>query len=133
MTPTIVTTWGAAQTVQEGGPPAFVTIALVWTACDPYAVKATIRSQSRVVVWAWSRDLLTEGLTRATGAGDVRVEPVDRYVSIHLRTPCGTARLLLSGEFLKTFLDRTYAITPAGTEYDGVDCETELREFLEAA
>ena len=43
---------------------------------DPYAVHATFHTGGgETVDWVFARDLLSEGLLRPSGAGDVRVWP----------------------------------------------------------
>ncbi|MFE9534432.1 SsgA family sporulation/cell division regulator [Streptomyces sp. NPDC006691] len=104
---------------------------LVYEVDDPFAVRLRFELHEDVAVtWAIERDLLSHGLTREVGDGDVRVSPrtVDgrREARIEL-AGCG-----LDGEWgsavfsawepvLRDFLDRTYELVPPGQETVDVD------------
>jgi hypothetical protein len=108
---------------------------LQYCPADPYAVRATFRlSGGRTVEWFLARELLTEGLRRPAGLGDVRVQPVPRHgrhmVRLVLMTPAGRAELMLAGPIVAYFLERTEAVVPPGTERDHLDLEAQLSQLL---
>jgi hypothetical protein len=60
-------------------PPVPVQVEMRYDTRDPYAVQAAFRTgRAGWVEWVFSRDLLTEGLITAAGAGDVRIRPSRR-------------------------------------------------------
>ncbi|MFJ3421907.1 SsgA family sporulation/cell division regulator [Streptomyces sp. NPDC086082] len=92
---------------------------------DPYAIEASFYSDGpgEPVTWTFARDLLTEGLDRRTGEGDVVVwsSPEDipnceRRTFIRLSSPEGTALLSTSRSRLMEYLDRTCRLCARGTE-----------------
>ncbi|MEU2950850.1 SsgA family sporulation/cell division regulator [Streptomyces xanthochromogenes] len=111
---------------------------LVYETDDPFAVRVRFELQEDVsVTWTIERDLLSQGLAREVGDGDVRVSPqaVDgrREARIEL-AGCG-----LDGEWgravfsawepaLRDFLDRTYELVPPGEE--AVDVDAFLSQIL---
>lgn len=112
---------------------------LRYDAADPYAVEALFDTGAESPVrWVFARDLLAEGLTRATGEGDVVVRPaVDEQgaaaVHLVLASPDGRAMLEASAEDLRGFLSDTYAVIPRGRESDNVDVDAALLSLLGTA
>lgn len=106
-----------------------LTAELCYDATDPYAVDTVFRTgDPRGVRWVFARDLLSDGLCRATGEGDVRVWPrIDddgtTTVLIELRSPDGQALLEAPADGLAGFLQSTYAIVPRGAESARVDLD----------
>ena len=71
---------------------------LHYDSADPFAVQATFRTgKGEGVCWVFARDLLTLGVHRPTGDGDVRVWPSSaggrEVVYIGLNSPDGEALL----------------------------------------
>lgn len=108
---------------------------------DPYAVHvvfhAGIEDPAADVSWAFSRDLLAEGMLRPSGIGDVRVWPwegsnVDS-VALALSSPDGQALFEASRVIVEGFLERTYREVPLGTEPLHMDVEASLAGLLGAS
>ncbi|MFS8101847.1 SsgA family sporulation/cell division regulator [Lentzea alba] len=103
--------------VRPDGNTAPVETELLYQADDPFAVTMRFHAGGGVATWIMGRDLLAEGMTKATGIGDVRLRPhasrtlmleliSDRHVTV-FRLPTGT---------LRKFLDATYRLVPPGAE-----------------
>jgi hypothetical protein len=102
---------------------------------DPIGITLTIRSgDSRSVAWTFARQLLSDGLREAAGAGDVRVAPTlhdgHRRVAVVLSSPTGHAELDLPRDRVETFLHQTYAAVPTTMEADLIDWEAEFDPLL---
>lgn len=98
---------------------------------DPYAVHVGFRTGGEdIVEWTFARQLLTEGVHRAVGEGDVRVWPATgsagEIVCLSLSSPSGQALFEVPLAGLVDFLTRTYACVPLGAESDYVDLDAEL-------
>ncbi|WP_232247204.1 SsgA family sporulation/cell division regulator [Kitasatospora azatica] len=124
-------------TVHVIGPdevPAPLPSALYYDIADPYAVRLSLGAPSaQPVDWVFARSLLTEGLRRPTGSGDVLVipRPASRrdFVRIVLRSPEGTAMVDIDESALAAFLRRTLSLVPAGTESLHLDLDRVLAEL----
>lgn len=105
---------------------------------DPYAVRVAFFAgestrDGDVVEWTFARQLLTDGVTRAVGEGDVQVWPAHgggRAVCLALSSPSGAATFEVPLGRLVEFLTRTYAAVPTGSESDFVDLDAELALLL---
>lgn len=101
---------------------------------DPYAMTVEFRTSEEPVVWTFARQLLTEGVTRMVGDGDVKVWPSrdggERLVCIALSSPSGRALFEAPLGDVVTFLTRTYELVPTGTEGDHLDLDSELALLL---
>ncbi|AHI00995.1 hypothetical protein KALB_7637 [Kutzneria albida DSM 43870] len=97
---------------------------------DPYAVVASFRpGRDDCVEWAFSRDLLADGLIGDAGDGDIRIRPSVsdvEMVVIELRSPSGQALFEAPAEALADFLDETYEVVMPGNENLWVDIDAEL-------
>ncbi|WP_020573644.1 SsgA family sporulation/cell division regulator [Actinopolymorpha alba] len=106
-----------------------LTAELRYDAADPYAVDAVFHTgEPRGVRWVFARDLLSEGLFRPSGDGDVHVSPLvdesgQAIVLIELRSPDGEAVLHAPADGLAAFLQSTYAIIAPGQESSHVDLD----------
>lgn len=112
-----------------------LTAELRYDATDPYAVDAVFQTgEPRGVRWVFARDLLSAGLCRPTGDGDVRVWPRvndgQSSVLIELRSPDGQALLEAPAEGLAAFLQSTYVIVPPGTESSCIDLDVLVNGLL---
>ncbi|RCV51043.1 SsgA family sporulation/cell division regulator [Marinitenerispora sediminis] len=108
---------------------------LDYTADDPYAIKVAFHvGEDEPVEWIFARELLTVGIVRSVGEGDVRVWPSkesgERMINIALSSPFGQAQFDASISPLAEFLHRTYEIVPAGEEADFVDLDAEIEQHL---
>jgi len=102
---------------------------------DPYAVHVGFRTGAEdVVEWTFARQLLTDGVTRAVGEGDVQVWPSHPagapVVCLSLSSPSGRALFEVPLAELVQFLSSTYAAVPTGAESDFVDVDAELALLL---
>ena len=93
---------------------------------DPWAVEIAFGRPGEEVRWLVARDLLLVGRTDPVGEGDVLVSPSidDRgraAVILELCSPSGRLIAQVSTRELTTFLDRTIASVPPGTEEVDLD------------
>lgn len=108
---------------------------LDYSADDPYAIRVAFHvGNDEPVEWIFARELLTVGIVRMVGHGDVRVWPAEssgeRILNLSLSSPFGRAHFEAPLTPLTDFLDRTYEIVPAGREADFIDIEAELDDLL---
>lgn len=108
---------------------------LDYSADDPYAIRVAFHvGNDEPVEWIFARELLTVGIVRMVGHGDVRVWPAEssgeQIVNLSLSSPFGRAHFEAPLTPLTDFLDRTYAIVPAGREPEFIDIEAELDDLL---
>ena len=115
-------------------PPVPVQVEMRYDTRDPYAVQAAFRTgRAGWVEWVFSRDLLTDGLLGAAGAGDVRIRPADgdpESVEIELSSPSGHATFRAASGEVSEFLARTHEIVAPGSEDDWLDLEHALGLLL---
>jgi len=102
---------------------------------DPYAVHVGFRTGvEEVVEWTFARQLLTDGVTRKVGDGDVQVWPdydgASAVVCLSLSSPSGRALFEVPLAELVEFLSATYTAVPTGSESDFVDLDAELALLL---
>ena len=112
-------------------------VQLAYDPADPFAVTLTFHLPGDPpVTWVFGRELLLDGITRATGEGDVRIEPVPgpdedfMDVCIRLCSPEGDALLRSPAVPLIAFLGRTDRVLPMGQEHTADDLERQLQEIL---
>lgn len=108
---------------------------LHYDSADPFAVHATFRTgKGEGVSWVFARDLLTLGVHRPTGDGDVRVWPSStggrEVVYIGLNSPDGEALLEAPSAAVIDFLGRSYAIVAHGKECDYLDVDGVIEALL---
>jgi hypothetical protein len=108
---------------------------LEYAADDPYAIRVAFHvGDDDPVEWIFARELLTVGVVRRVGDGDVQVWPADEVsdgaLNLSLSSPFGTAHFEAPLAPLTDFLNRTYAIVAAGRESDFIDIEAELDDLL---
>jgi hypothetical protein len=101
--------------------PSEVSVDLCYDTTDPYAVRAMFRvADDQQVSWVFARDLLSEGMTEASGDGDVRIWPTwhdgHEVVRIVLSSPDGEALLQTPCFALDEFLGASFALCPPGHE-----------------
>jgi hypothetical protein len=94
---------------------------------DPFAVQMRLSiGQSPAISWVFSRELLTDGLHRPAGIGDVQIYPVEDGIAIELRSGDTSATLLAYTPELQTFVDQIWELVPAGAELEHNDLDAEL-------
>ncbi|MFI7387878.1 SsgA family sporulation/cell division regulator [Streptomyces sp. NPDC049813] len=103
------------------GPERAVTVSLRYASADPLAVQlvfpAAVTLGGSDVTWEFARALLDEGLRLPSGAGDVHVWPCGRArTAVELHAPGGMAVVHFDTAALHRFLQRAYALVPAGEE-----------------
>ncbi|GAA1298645.1 SsgA family sporulation/cell division regulator [Planotetraspora silvatica] len=108
---------------------------LSYTAEDPYAIRMAFHvGNDEPVEWIFARELLTVGIVRRVGDGDVQVWPAradgERTLNISLTSPFGQALFEVPLAPLTEFLHRTYELVPAGRETDFMDLDEELINML---
>ncbi|MFB6878310.1 SsgA family sporulation/cell division regulator [Streptomyces sp. NPDC056323] len=120
-----------ATTVLAGvadDPPIPLPAELRYTAADPHAVCLSLGAPAASPVeWVFARSLLTDGLLRPTGCGDVVVVPQHHCrpdtVRVQLRTPRGAAVLDVAAHDVSVFLHLADALVPPGTEHRHIDLD----------
>lgn len=105
---------------------------------DPYAVSLTFHSASGDVEWVMSRTLLLQGLAAPAGDGDVRVYPsIDenaRAVAVlDFCSPDGRLVAQADTHTIQSFLTRTFAAVPVGTESRHLDLDALVTALLGSA
>ena len=108
---------------------------LHYDARDPYAVVVLFDTARGSVRWDFGRDLLRNGLSEATGDGDVHVwpclEPADRkVVVIELVSGDGCALVQAPLVDVSRFVDRITALVAPGTESDFLDVDAAIAALL---
>jgi hypothetical protein len=107
---------------------------------DPYAVHiAFCVGETEPVQWMVARDLLSTGMWRRAGVGDVTVWPSDgsaagspgSVLHIEISSPNGQAHFEAAVKEVSNFLHRTYQVVPAGEE--SVQFDAELTNLLRQA
>jgi hypothetical protein len=124
-------------TVSTGTGEADLDAELRYDPADPFAVSLAIGIDcGDPVVWTFARELLSAGVNRPSGEGDITVEPDmsegfagDRQLRITLATDC-MATMLAATDRVVEFLVETYAVVPTGAELDRVDFDAEIAALL---
>ncbi|GAA4811818.1 SsgA family sporulation/cell division regulator [Streptomyces ziwulingensis] len=101
---------------------------------DPYAVRLSLGAPAAgPVTWVFARDLLTEGLRRPAGTGDVLVFPrhgcLPGTMRIVLRSDADAALIEIAVQEVTGFLASTRALVPTGSESRYVDIESGLAQL----
>ncbi len=100
---------------------------LRYSAADPYAVRAAFRGSDTTVEWVFARELLLNGMSEATGVGDVHVWPTREgshdLILISLSSPDGRAVLQADAADLRRFLHATIAVVAVGKEEVHLDLD----------
>ncbi|MGW1281686.1 SsgA family sporulation/cell division regulator [Streptomyces tsukubensis] len=105
---------------------------------DPYAVRMTFPADATLegtdLAWAFARELLTAGLDRPAGDGDVRIRPYgyDRTV-VEFHAPEGVAVVHVRTAEVRRFLDRVQGVVPSGQESRYLDLDDDLVRLLRDA
>jgi hypothetical protein len=133
--PSTVTRELTVELVAPGDGGVSLPVVMHYDVADPYAVHATFRTgQGEGVSWVFARDLLTLGVHRPTGDGDVRVWPSwsagTEVVFIGLTSPDGEALLQAASGDLIDFLGQTYAVCQQGEERLHLDLDREIEALL---
>ncbi|MFG2138781.1 SsgA family sporulation/cell division regulator [Streptomyces sp. NPDC048650] len=98
-----------------------IPVQLDFDIADPFAVRFTFDLPGDMpVTWVFSRELLLDGLSRASGEGDVHIEPStgEHLGDVFINLQVGSERALFRAGAppLVAFLDRTDRLVPLGEE-----------------
>lgn len=102
---------------------------------DPFAVRMTFPAPATLegveVCWTFARELLSAGLHRPEGHGDVRVRPYgyDRTV-LEFHAPEGTAVVHVRTADVQRFLEASGELVPVGLEHLQLDLDSDLAALL---
>jgi hypothetical protein len=102
---------------------------------DPYAVCLSLGGTSTGTVdWVFARSLLSEGLRKPVGVGDVLVIPRRRHarpaVRVVVRSAAGAALLDIAASAVTAFLKQTDLVVPPGTEDRHIDMDRVVAELM---
>ncbi|MDT9689909.1 SsgA family sporulation/cell division regulator [Streptomyces sp. P9(2023)] len=103
---------------------------------DPFAVSMAFPPPATLegveVSWAFSRELLAQGVDGPAGLGDVRVRPYgyDRTV-VEFHAPEGVAVVHVRTSELRRFLQRSQHLVPTGREHQYLDWDEDLAQLLD--
>ncbi|HEY7597856.1 MAG TPA: SsgA family sporulation/cell division regulator [Actinophytocola sp.] len=106
-----------------------------YRADQPFTVIAAFQTErDRWVEWAFSRDLLVEGLRGPAGVGDVRLRPEYEgeltMLVVEIESPEGYAELELDHAGVRSFLAATEQIVAIGAESDHFDVDGLIDELI---
>jgi hypothetical protein len=128
--------------VVPGGPSLPVIASLRYETADPWAVRVAFQTGAQnedgsgdgIVEWMFARQLLTDGVAKTVGEGDVRVWPSiigrEHFVNLAMASPSGSALFEIARDSLVEFLQQTYLAVPTGLEDDVVDIDAEIAILL---
>ncbi|WP_406433429.1 SsgA family sporulation/cell division regulator [Streptomyces sp. NBC_01589] len=121
-----------AHIAVAGEPPVPLPAELRYDRSDPYAVCLSIGTTSMGTVdWVFARSLLSEGMSRPVGAGDVLVMPRHGHsVRIVVRSRAGAAVLDIAAAVVTAFLERASRVVPPGTEGLHIDLDRVVAELM---
>ncbi|MFE9445142.1 SsgA family sporulation/cell division regulator [Streptomyces sp. NPDC006602] len=115
-------------------PPISLPAELRYDRTDPYAVCLSLGGTSTGTVdWVFARSLLSEGLSRPAGVGDVLVIPPHRChrhsVRIVVRSAAGAAVLGIAASAVTAFLEKTAMVVSPGAEGCHLDLDRVVAEL----
>ena len=123
--------------VVPGGPSLPVIANLRYETADPWAVRVAFQTGGEgdgIVEWMFARQLLTDGVAKTVGEGDIRVWPSvigrEHFVNLAMASPSGSALFEIDRDALVEFLQQTYLAVPTGAEEDVVDIDAEIAILL---
>lgn len=133
----------AAITVDDragGGRGRLTILHLGWRRRDPLAVDLHLTAQPDHPAlprgrWVVLRDFLRYGLEEPTGDGDVRIRPdgLGEQLDLELRRSGRVIRICVPRSAVRTFLDETERVVPAGEERPEAAIEELLRRLLRSS
>ena len=123
--------------VVPGGPSLPVLANLRYDVIDPWAVRVAFQTGGEgdgIVEWMFARQLLTDGVAKTVGEGDIRVWPSvigrEHFVNLAMASPSGSALFEIDRDALVEFLQQTYLAVPTGAEEEVVDIDAEIAILL---
>ena len=116
-------------------PPISLPAELRYDRTDPYAVCLSLGATSTGTVdWVFARSLLSQGLRKPVGIGDVLVIPQHRchrsLVRVVVRSRAGAALLDIAASAVTAFLKHTDLVVPPGTEDLHIDMDRVVTELM---
>jgi hypothetical protein len=106
------------------GAAGLITVAFRFNPSDPFAV--SVFFEGTRAEWFFSRALLTEGLLKYAGRGDVEVFPRDGSLHFRFTSPGGEIHWVTNLADVDTFLTNTYLVVPQNGEVVDWDSETRM-------
>ncbi|MBU3870932.1 SsgA family sporulation/cell division regulator [Streptomyces sp. 4503] len=105
---------------------------------DPFAVRVSFPPSASLdgsaVEWTFGRELLSAGLRGPAGSGDVQMWPCGpRRTVLEFHAPEGMAMVQFDTADLRSFLGRSFAIVPEGSEAGELDLDQGLASLLRDA
>jgi hypothetical protein len=101
---------------------------------DPLAVTLAIGTECpSPVVWVFARDLLSAGVNKPSGEGDITVEPAEGPESPQIRITLATdclATMTADRNKILEFLVASFTAVPSGCEMDRIDLDAEIASLL---
>ncbi|WP_156727842.1 SsgA family sporulation/cell division regulator [Streptomyces apocyni] len=113
-----------------------IPVEMRYETADPYAVRLTFHLPGDApVTWAFSRELLVDGINEPCGDGDVHIAPdgSEPLTDAVIRLQVGADQALFRSGIapLIAFLDRTDKVVPLGQERLLADFERHLDDALD--
>jgi hypothetical protein len=132
---TSVTHAVVVRVVVTDEPPVPLPAELRYDRTDPYAVRLSLGgTPTGTVDWVFARSLLSEGLNRPAGVGDVLVIPPHHChrhsVRIVVRSAAGAALLDIAASAVTAFLARSAIVVPPGAEGVHIDLDRVVAELM---
>lgn len=128
------TTLTARLLLPDAGDGVLVQATFSYDSTDPVTINVHFHTNlDEPVIWVFGRELLLSGVDQRAGEGDVAVWPARDGLDLHLSlsSPFGAAEFTFDMGDIVAFLDKTFELVPAGTEFDAVDLDAELSKLLE--
>ncbi len=121
----------SGRVLSPGSGPVAAGIHLRYDSVDPYAVVMEVRLPGdQPIPWTFGRELLDDGLSGTSGAGDVTVAPCPQappfLLHVTLRDDVSEAVLELGTASIKEFLRLTYELVPPGSESSFLPVEDDV-------
>jgi hypothetical protein len=123
--------------VVPGGPSLPVLANLRYETADPWAVRVAFQTGGEgdgIVEWMFARQLLTDGVAKTVGEGDIRVWPSvigrEHFVNLAMASPSGSALFEIDRDALVEFLQQTYLAVPRGAEEEVIYIDAEIAILL---
>lgn len=127
-----------AMTLLTTDPVVVLPAELYYSTSDPLAVRVSFDLESgERVDWTLSRDVLQASLTAEAGGGDAFVAPAvnefdEHVLRFSLRSPEGVALLECDAGLVRSFLEDTFRLIPAGFESQWLNIDAVIELLLAA-
>lgn len=123
------------QCLDDHGTEHAIDTILGYRSSDPFAVTMTFLTDEGDLTWTFARDLLTIGVSRPVGEGDVRVAPgLDATgratIGIELTSPDGQLVLHASSDQVRDFITRSQSLVAPGAESAFIDMDRMITQLF---